>query len=99
MAKNGHSLKPYVLILLTLWVLTVTTWGAAKLDFPDPFDDIVAFLIAMTKATLVVLFFMHVKEASPLVKLAAAGGFFWLLIFVAIILSDYLARHPITGWV
>ena len=98
MAKDGHSLKPYIFVLLLLWTLTAATWGTALMEFPHPWGDVVAFLIAMTKATFVVLFFMHVKGSSPLVKLAAAGGFFWLLIFFAIILSDYLARHPVTGW-
>jgi len=98
MAKDRHSLLPYFFVLLLLWTLTVATWGTALLELPHPWGAVVAFVIAMTKATLVVLFFMHVRSASPLVKLAAAGGFFWLLIFFAIILSDYLARHPVTGW-
>ncbi len=58
-----------------------------------------ALVIALAKATLVVMFFMHVKGSTPLIKLAAAGGFFWLLIFFAFMLSDYMERATwVSGW-
>src|SRR5258708_34087122 len=51
--------------------------------------------IAMTKALLVILFFMHVRWSSRLTWVVAASGFFWLLILFGITMSDYLTR----GWV
>lgn len=89
---HDHSLKPYVLVLLGLFGLTALTVGVAYIDFGHPWSDVVALAIAVCKATLVVSFFMHVKGSSPVVKLAAAGGFFWMLIFFALILSDFLTR-------
>ncbi|NJL26843.1 MAG: oxidase [Thermoanaerobaculia bacterium] len=92
MSDHKHSLMPYVWVLIVLFILTAVTVGAAVINFGHPWSDLVALAIAMTKATLVVLFFMHVKGASRLVKLAAASGFFWLLIFFAFLLSDTMTR-------
>ena len=51
-----------------------------------------ALAIAIVKAVLIVLFFMHVRYGSPLVRLFAAGGFFWLLIMLAFVLTDVKMR-------
>ncbi len=92
MAAHDHSLKPYFLVLLVLFVLTLLTVGAAYVDFGHPWSDLVALGIALAKASLVVAFFMHVKEATSLVKIAAASGFFWMVIFFLLILTDYQTR-------
>ncbi len=96
---HGTSLKPYVFVLLALLALTALTVGAAVVDFGHPWSDLVALAIAMTKASLVVLFFMHVRESTSLIKLAAASGFFWLVIFFAFLLSDIMERTTLVpGW-
>ncbi len=56
------------------------------------FNAPVAIAIACTKAVFVVLFFMHVKYSSRLVKLTVASGFFTFLILVFMSLSDYVSR-------
>lgn len=89
---HNHSFTPYIIILVALLGLTGLTVGVAFIDFGKPWSDIVALAIAVTKATLVVSFFMHVKGSSPVIKISAIGGFFWLLIFFAIILTDVLTR-------
>jgi cytochrome c oxidase subunit 4 len=48
--------------------------------------------IAFFKASLVILYFMHVRFTNRLTQLAAASGFAWLLIMFALTLSDYLTR-------
>ena len=58
-------------------------------------NDIVALGIAMLKATLVLLFFMHVKYAGRLVKLTVIGGFFWLLILFGLTVMDYATRGDV----
>jgi cytochrome c oxidase subunit 4 len=99
MAQHHHSIKPYVLVLGALLVLTVVTYGAALVHFGHPWSDLIALVIALAKASLVVLFFMHVKGSTPLIKLVAAGGFFWLLLFFAFMLADYLERSTwVEGW-
>ncbi len=53
----------------------------------------VAMLIAITKAMLVILFFMHLKDHSKLIKVTFAAAFFFFAILVAHTLSDYLSRE------
>jgi len=92
-AEHGsHSQGFYIAIGVGLLVGTATTVGAAFVNL-GPFNPIVALLIATIKATLVVLFFMHVKGASE--KLTAAvvvSGFFFLAILLSLSLADYLTR-------
>ena len=93
----------YFLVFATLLVLTyVTVWVSHHdLGSPKVFGDvhlhlnvIVALLIAITKATLVVLFFMHVKYSSRLVQIVVGSSVIWLIILIGITISDYLSR----GW-
>jgi cytochrome c oxidase subunit 4 len=87
-----HSQGFYILIGLVLLVLTATTVGAAFVNL-GPFNPVVALLIATIKATLVVLFFMHVKGASEkLTGVVVVSGFFFLSILLVLSLADYLTR-------
>jgi cytochrome c oxidase subunit 4 len=52
----------------------------------------VALAIACTKAVIVILFFMHVKYQSNLVKLTVAAGFFTFLVLITMTMSDYVSR-------
>lgn len=97
MSDDHHSsgslhLGPYWLVLAALLTLTWITYGAALIDFGHPWSDVVALAIAVTKATLVVAFFMHVKGSTSMIKMSAIGGFFWLIIFFAFVLADVLTR-------
>jgi cytochrome c oxidase subunit 4 len=85
--------RTYFLTFAALIALTGATVAASRADL-GPFNLVVALAIAATKATLVVLIFMHVKYASRLTQLAAAAGFFWLGILLVLTMSDYVTR----GW-
>lgn len=93
MADPAHapSRKPYFLVFGALMVLTFATFYVAKADL-GPFVDVVAMAIAITKASLVVIIFMHVGHGTRLTKLTAATGFVWLLILFGLLLSDYVTR-------
>jgi len=83
----------YYTIFGSLMVLTAITVAVAfinlgRLNFP------VALGIAILKATLVILFFMHVKYSSRLTKLICGGAFFFLAVLFGLTMSDYLSR----GW-
>jgi|SRR5580693_7816176 cytochrome c oxidase subunit 4 len=93
MAEHAPSRRNYFLVFAALVVGTVLTYYAATLDL-GPLNDVVALAIAFTKATLVVLFFMHVYHSSRLTKLTVVAGVLWLVIMISITLSDYLTR----GW-
>lgn len=94
MAEHVSSLKHYVGTWAALMVLTVVTVGVAYLDLGVA-NDLVALAIAVSKALLVILFFMHVKESSRLTKLTVAAGFFWLAILIGVTLTDYLSRPSV----
>jgi len=86
------SVRTYIIIWATLTILTFTTYSVAKIDMGQ-WNIVVALGIAFFKMMLVILFFMNVKAESPLTKLFAGAGFFWLLILLVMTLGDYLSRH------
>ncbi|HLJ15099.1 MAG TPA: cytochrome C oxidase subunit IV family protein [Bryobacteraceae bacterium] len=89
-----HHVTPvrtYLIVFLTLLVLTVTTTKVAEIDLGE-WNFVVAFLIAITKASLVVLFFMHVRYSTSLTKLFVCAGLFWMAILISITLCDYISR-------
>lgn len=86
----------YYLVFAALIAGTLGTVAAAKVDM-GPFNNLVMLAIACTKATLVILFFMHVRWSSRLTMVVAMTGFFWLLILFALGMSDYLTRTWVTG--
>jgi cytochrome c oxidase subunit 4 len=93
MAGHISPIKTYITIFGALMVGTVITVAAAfvnlgALNFP------VAISIAIVKATLVVLFFMHLKYSSKLTKLVCASAFFFLIVLFGLTMTDYLSR----GW-
>jgi cytochrome c oxidase subunit 4 len=89
---STHSQGFYLIIGITLLVLTVTTAAVAFVNL-GPFNPVIALLIATIKATLVVLFFMHVKGASEkLTGAVVVSGFFFLAILLTLSLADYLTR-------
>jgi len=65
---------------------------AAFRDFPGPLNAVVAITIAVVKATLVILYFMHVRYSSRLIWLIIAAALFWLAILFALTISDYWTR-------
>lgn len=94
MSDQSHSHPTpglYLLILALLVIGTCATWAIAFVDL-GIFNPVVALAIAVTKAVLVILFFMHVYYSSKLTKLTIAAGFFWLLIMITMSLTDYLSR-------
>jgi cytochrome c oxidase subunit 4 len=89
------------LILMVLLVVTVVMYyvDLNKLTHMNWPNLVVALLIAITKASLVVLFFMNVRGSTRLTWLWAALGFVWLLLMGGIFL-DYMSRPwiDIRGW-
>ena len=94
MSEHIVPVKIYVTIFLALLVGTALTVMAAFVDFPWQFNTIVALTIAVAKATLVVLYFMHVRYSSRLVWLIVGAALFWMAIMFSLTFSDYFTR----GW-
>lgn len=85
------SPKLYILIWIILLIFTGITTGVAFLDL-GVFNPIIALVIAVTKASLVVLFFMHVKYSSKMIALVIGCGLFFLSILMVLTTSDYISR-------
>jgi cytochrome c oxidase subunit 4 len=85
------SVGLYVTIWIALIIGTALTVVVASYDFGF-LNTIIALGIAVTKASLVVLFFMGVRYNTPLTKVVVVAGFFWLLILFGLGMSDYLSR-------
>ncbi len=92
---SGHisPVRTYYSIFGALMILTVITVVVAFVNLGH-FNFPVAIGIAILKATLVILFFMHVKYSSTLTKLIVGLAFFFLSIMLGLTLTDYLSR----GW-
>ncbi len=94
--ESGHHVVPvrlYLMIFGALMVLTAVTVWAATVNL-GPLNVVVALLIAGLKATLVILYFMHVRYSKPQVWIFVGAGFLWLAIMITLTISDYLSR----GW-
>jgi cytochrome c oxidase subunit IV len=94
MSDQSHSHPSpwlYLGILTALVIGTCATWAIAFVDL-GKWNPVIALTIAVIKAVLVILFFMHVYYSNKLTKLTVAAGFFWLLIMITMSLSDYTTR-------
>ena len=95
MSEHAGSVRTYFAVFVALIVGTILTYQAAYINFgTHALNVLVALAIAVTKATLVVLFFMHVKQSRPLTWIIVASGFVWLALLIVGTLHDYLSR----GW-
>jgi cytochrome c oxidase subunit 4 len=94
--EHEHIAIPgYLGVFAVLVVGTILTYFVALIDldfiFPGA-NTLVALLIAFTKMTCVMLFFMHVRWSPRLIWLAVVGSFFWLAIMFAYTMQDYITR-------
>ncbi len=85
--------RSYFTVFVALMMLTMLTYSAAYWDFGS-LNFAIAMAIAVTKATLVVLIFMHVRYSARLVWVFVVAGFAWLFLMIAGTFQDYLSR----GW-
>jgi len=85
----------YFTIFAALMICTFLTVVAAKIDLNQYFSGlniIVALTIAVFKASLVVLFFMHAKYSPKRTQLVIIASVFWLAIMLFMTMSDYVSR-------
>jgi cytochrome c oxidase subunit 4 len=97
-AETGEThvvpVATYVGVFLALLVLTALTVAAARVDL-GALNTPVALAIAVVKALLVILFFMHVKYGPRLNALVIAAAVFWLFHLVVGTVVDYYARDRV----
>ncbi|HSE91565.1 MAG TPA: cytochrome C oxidase subunit IV family protein [Candidatus Binatia bacterium] len=90
------SIGTYALVFLTLLVLTALTTAIAFVDLGGGWNNVVALTIAVGKAVLVILYFMHVRYSDKLTWVFVAAGFFWLLIMLGGIMEDVRTRPSLS---
>ena len=83
--------RTYYAIFAILMLCTLATVLIAFVDL-GPFNTVAALTIAVFKAVLVILFFMHVKYSTRLTWAVVVGSVFWLGILLVLTMSDYLTR-------
>lgn len=93
MSETIVPLRVYYTIYGLLLILTGLTTGVAFIDL-GLFSPIVALTIAIVKAAVVLLFFMHLKYSTRLTWVVGGAALFWVGILFVLSLSDYLTR----GW-
>ena len=99
MSEHIVSVRVYFTIFLVLLVGTALTVWAAFIDFPLGLNTIIAMTIAVTKATFVVLYFMHVRYSARLIWVIVGSALFWMAILFAFTFADYLTRSSLsTGY-
>ena len=91
MSQHKTPLYVYLLIFFALLLFTGITIWVAFLNL-GPLNTVVAISIAVFKALLVVLYFMHLRYSSRLTWVFAGAGFFWLVILITLTMTDFLSR-------
>lgn len=88
-----HVVSPviYMIVGSALLVLTGVTVWASYQEWGN-FNAVAALAIAVFKAMIVVLFFMHVKYSSKLTKLTVFAGLFTFMALIGMTLADYFSR-------
>ncbi len=91
--EHLHIVKPpvYLGIFFALLCLTALTTGVSFIDL-GVFNAVIALAIACLKASLVVLFFMHIHYSSRLLKMTVAAGLFTFCLLMTLTMTDYITR-------
>ena len=93
--------KVYILVFASLICLTLLTTGMAFVNLGEGWNTLIALLIAIGKASLVALFFMHLRWSSHLMRIVVLAAVLWLSILIVLTMSDVQTRNwtPVpTAW-
>ncbi|HZH04485.1 MAG TPA: cytochrome C oxidase subunit IV family protein [Myxococcaceae bacterium] len=96
-AGHEHSAKRYYVIYFALLVLTATTYWTARHVHIGSWNVALALLIAVTKATLVVLFFMHLIDHKGTAAMVFAASVFFVLLLIGLVVTDNATRFPLAN--
>ncbi len=93
MTEKITPVRTYVLVGIVLLILAFATYEAAFINL-GPWHTVVALAIAVAKAVLIALFFMHARYSTGITRVVMAGGILWLGILIVGTLDDVITR----GW-
>lgn len=91
---TGHALTPthYVVVCVLLVVLTLLTLGVSFIPLAGVWHIVAGLTIGLVKASLVVLFFMHVIYSDRVTWAVILVGCFALGVLLVLTLTDYFSR-------
>ena len=92
-AHHQSSLMTYFVIFFLLMIFTVLTVAASRVNL-GVWNTPIAMAIAIVKATLVILWFMHVIHSPRMTWIILIASILWLGVLFVLTFSDYLTR----GW-
>jgi cytochrome c oxidase subunit 4 len=95
MAHRTISVTTYVIVCALLVLLTVLTVAVSFIPVAGYWHIVIGLAIAVCKASLVVLFFMHVLLSDRVTWAVIAVSGFWLGILLVLTLGDYFTRNMI----
>lgn len=100
--NTHHIIEPYVYyrVFGVLMFLFIATVGVAFFDLSEhlhwaPANIVVAMIIAVAKAAVIIMYFMHIKFSSRLTQTFAMAAVVWLIIMFVFTFADYFSR----GWI
>jgi cytochrome c oxidase subunit 4 len=95
MAERAIAPRTYVIVCLILVLLTVLTVGVSLVPLSNAWHTAIGLVIAVCKASLVLLFFMHVLVSPRLTWVVIAVSLFWLGLLFVLTLNDYFTRNSV----
>lgn len=96
MSSHVISRRTYLIVFAALMVLLGMTFVVEELQL-GPWGFAVSLAIAVAKAVLIGIYFMHLRFSSALSRIVAIGGLLWLGIMLVFMLGDYSHRPVIGG--
>jgi cytochrome c oxidase subunit 4 len=89
--KSADTIRRFVLVWVALIACLLATFGSAYIPM-GPLNGVVNLAIAVAKALLVAIFFMHLRTDRPILRVPAAAALFTLALLFSLSLADYLTR-------
>ncbi len=96
-AMEHAGAKRYLVVWITLAVLTAATYLLSRVHFGSPWNLLVALAIASVKAGLVALFFMHLWEHTGATRLVFATSIVFVALLIGLVVADNATRFPLAN--
>ncbi len=91
---KAHGVGRYVGVWVALLMLTALTYAVRRLDMQEPWHLVSALLIAVTKASLVALVFMHLWDHAGATRLVVVTSVAFAALLIGLVLVDNSTRFP-----
>lgn len=92
-----HARRPYLWVFLWLGVLTAIEVGVARVVTNEPIKIVLLAVLAISKASLVALFYMHLRYDKPILAIIGGFPFFLAVVMTLIVLADRTLAGGLVG--